>query len=145
MIHMTSFSFNSYISDPLSCVSFFWRHISLFEFFHANHQGLWHTFSFSELFEVLITNMNDNLVQSLWKLHTLCCKSIRSFACFYCKMPIFRSVGMREEATSTSISIFDFYDIKTLWIEFGSYIFTEYRHFTVETDKTAYTFATQCI
>ena len=27
----------------------------------------------------------------------LCCKSIRSFACFYCKMPMFWRAGMREE------------------------------------------------
>ena len=29
-----------------------------------------------------------------------------------------------REATPTSISIFDFYDIKTLWFEFGNDIFT---------------------
>ena len=45
--------------------------------------------------------------------YTLCCKSLHSFDCFYCKMPEGGREGGRE-ATSTSISIFDFHDIKTL-------------------------------
>ena len=47
---MTSFSFTSYIFDPLYiylvCGDIF---NYIFEFFHANHQGLWHTFSYSLL------------------------------------------------------------------------------------------------
>ena len=32
-----------------------------------------------------------------------------------------------REATHNSISIFDFYDIKTLWFEFGNYLFTNFK------------------
>ena len=49
--------------------------------------------------------------------------SLRSLACLQCKMPLFQRVGMRG-GTPTSISIFDSYDIKTLWFEFGHDIFT---------------------
>ena len=35
---------------------------------------------------------------------TLCCKSKRSFACFYCKIPIFGKVGMREGGKSLPIA-----------------------------------------
>ena len=33
-----------------------------------------------------------------------------------------------RRATPTSISIFDFYDINTLWIEFGHDIFTGFKN-----------------
>ena len=59
-------------------------------------------------------------------LYTLYCKSIRTSAFLWCKMPMFCRAGVREggKYTPTSISIFDFYSIKTLWFEFGNDIFT---------------------
>ena len=33
-------------------------------------------------------------------LSTLCCKCLRSFACFYCKMSMFQRAGMREGSLS---------------------------------------------
>ena len=30
------------------------------------------------------------------KKFTLCCKTLRSFACLPCKMPMFQKLGMRE-------------------------------------------------
>ena len=64
--------------------------------------------------------MESQAFMEFFKVHkfseyTLCCKCLRSFACFYSKMPMFRITGMREggrKATPTSVSIFDFYDIK---------------------------------
>ena len=45
----------------------------------------------------------------------------------YCKMPY--SGG--RKATPTNISIFDFNDVKTLWFEFGNYIFTGFKMSTL--------------
>ena len=60
---------------------------------------------------------------------TPCCISIRSSAFLWCKM-LWKCFGDREwgreesHSTPTSISLFDFYGIKTLWFEFGNDIFT---------------------
>ena len=50
----------------------------------------------------------------LWIL-TLCCKSIRSFSFLWCKMPMFRRAGMREEG-------------KPLPLAFQYLIFMVWRH-----------------
>ena len=45
------------------------------------------------------------------------------------KMAIFRRAGMREEgvATPTRVSIFDSYDMKSLWFKFGQDIFADFK------------------
>ena len=85
----------------------------LFEACHRSHQCHYH------IFESNIDFMKKNPKASHKSvlLSTLCCNCICCFACFYCKMRMFWRAGMREggrEATPTSISIFDSYDMKTL-------------------------------
>ena len=60
---------------------------------------------------------------------TLCCKCLGSLAFLYCKMLMFWRAGMRQGGKplplaliyihTISISMFDFYDIKSLGFEFG--------------------------
>ena len=68
-------------------------------------------------------------LNSFFAPFTLCCKCIGSLASLYCKMAMFQRMGMKEGggATPTSISIFDFFDTKTLWFEFGHDIFTGFK------------------
>ena len=66
--------------------------------------------------------------------HPLCFICLRTLACLLSKMPIFQWVGMKEggneggrEATPTSISVFDSYDMKTLWFKFDHDIFSGFK------------------
>ena len=76
----------------------------------------------------------------LFSRHTLCCKCLGSFTFLWCKMPMFWRAGMREggrKATPTSISIFDFYGIETLWFEFGNDIFTGSKMLTLSSWRSS--------
>ena len=68
---------------------------------------------------------------SLWD-----CKDLQDLKCvayLYAARPVYNaylSVGRKEgerEATPTSVSIFDSYDMKTLWFKFGAKIFSDYK------------------
>ena len=58
----------------------------------------------------------------------LCCISLRSLGVYNVKCLCSRGLEWgKEGGTPSSISIFDFYDIKTLWFEFGHDIFTGFK------------------
>ena len=48
-------------------------------------------------------------------IHTLCCIYLHSLACLWSKMPVSENEGGRR-AIPTSFSIFDSYDMKSLWL-----------------------------
>ena len=63
----------------------------------------------------------------IMKVCTLCLILLRRFVFLWCKMPMFQRAGMKEGDNPTSMSIFDSYDMKTLWLSFGSDIFTAFK------------------
>ena len=101
------FGMGSYIKDIFTFPPIFWPPPSpiLAIFLLKIYKQIWKNFdSFS----------HPNCRRPLWAAPTaLCCKSIRSLACFYSKMPMFQRAGMRVEEEPLPLSFQ--YLILTIW------------------------------
>ena len=112
-------SFDNWVVEKAS-QGFFWEISN----WHTPKKNLWCSTSQSHFTYTFYTASSRNVSHAI-SVHTSICLIHSGQKCLpgwpvydCCKMPEGGNVGGRG-ATPTSISIFDSYDMKTLWFEFG--------------------------